>query len=309
MKSLLASSLLTAALFSACSKAPAPPKSEALAKVGAREILPADFTAEAQRRALAGQPVPEKAALLGEMVLEESALQRALALGLDQDPEVQRTWRSLLIGTLKNRDLDAKLRGVEISAGEIRAQYEANRTAWMLPERARIAMIHGSLPPNVPAEQAAPIRARMSEARALATIDFKQAAARFSEHQGTRYRGGELGWIVRGKAPAQLPPKVAEAAFALDPGAVSEVIQDAGGLYLVTLLEHTASAAMPLAQVEQKIRATLTRDRRAALQREFDESVQRLSGAQLFSDALDRIELPKPARSEPPAYPRTARIP
>lgn len=313
MKRTLSVMLLAVAALSSCNKPVAPaPKSKALAQVGLKEIFPADLVAEVQRRVAAEQPVPDKETLLNEMVMEEGMVQRAVALGLDKDPEVVRTWRSLLIGTLKARQLEPKLKEGEISAAEVLAHYDANQASYAQPEKARIGLIFAAVPPRAPAEQAAPIQARMDEARAMAAAGaegFKQAAVKFSEHQGSRYRGGEIGWVMRGKSPSWLPEKVAETAFALSPGALSKIIADKDGLYLVTLLEHTPASIRPLAQMETSIRSSLTKQRQASQQKAFDENIRQLAGVVTFSENLKAIELPVPRRpaAQPPVLPGTAR--
>ena len=256
---------LAAALFAACEKTPVPGNRNVLAKIGAREILPADLAAEVERRSAAGQPVPAKAILLGEMVLEECSVQRALTLGLDKDPEVQRTWRSLLIGTLKNRELDAAVRGVSIESSEIEAHYQASQGAWMLPERGRLAVIFAALPPEHPRRtgcahprthggSARPCNQRFQTSR--------RAVFRASEHAVSRWGT----WLDRARESACIfACEGRGGGLRAGPGAVSEVLEDQGGLYIVKLVEHAEAARMPLAQVEQKIRATLTRDRRAML--------------------------------------------
>ncbi len=303
-------------LLFACSK-PATSKQvtkdpDVLANVGAREIRTNDLRAEADRRRTNGQPVPAKAALLEEMVVEESGVQRALALGMDQDPELQRAWRSLLIGTLRNRELDGKLRDVAITPEEVAAEYEARRTQFTLPERARIGVIVVNRPPTAPAAQQAELRQRMDAALALSATEhdgFAKAALQFSEHQGSRYKGGEIGWVQKGQAAHRLPARVIEAAFAMEhPGQVSGVIEETNGFYLVTLLERTMQSVLPIEKVDAKVRAKLTRERRETLAREFDETLRKHVGAHIHPDALEQAELPaSPAgESAPPALPRTA---
>lgn len=287
---------------------PAPPNT-ALAKIGSKDILPADLIAEAQRRAAAGQPIPQKAALLDEMTLDEALVQRALALKLDQDPEVARDIRSVLIGALKARELEPKLHAPKVSQAEVQAYYESHASDYAVPEKARLGLIFVALPARAPVQQAAPIRARMAAARAMAAgaEGFTQAAAQYSEHQGSRYTGGDIGWVIRGKSPSFLPARVAEAAFTLKPGALTEVIEDKSGLYLVTLLDHQPASVQAFAQVEPAIRAKLTLQQQQQLQREFDQQTRQLAGVQTFPGNLRQTQLPSSAPTpQPPAAPRTA---
>ncbi len=68
-----------------------------------------------------------------------------------------------------------------------------------------------------------------------AGADFGQLAQQASLDTTTRANGGDLGWFPRGKLVAK---ELEDAAFALQPGQVSEVIQSALGYHIVQTLER-----------------------------------------------------------------------
>ncbi len=69
-------------------------------------------------------------------------------------------------------------------------------------------------------------RLRKGEAFAALAVEFSQDAA-------SAQQGGDLGFVARGV----LPKAVEDALFALQPGAVSEPVQAAGGFHVLNLLE------------------------------------------------------------------------
>jgi len=72
---------------------------------------------------------------------------------------------------------------------------------------------------------------------------FEALAKEFSEDQSTREQGGDLGWFPQGLS--LLSPEVEAAAFALEPGGVSEVIRSAYGYYvLVQVVEKDPGRAL-----------------------------------------------------------------
>ncbi len=72
-------------------------------------------------------------------------------------------------------------------------------------------------------------------AQIQAGADFGQVARQSSQDTLTRDNGGDLGWFARGTLPAK---EVEDAAFTLQPGQVSGVIQSAFGYHLVQVLER-----------------------------------------------------------------------
>lgn len=79
--------------------------------------------------------------------------------------------------------------------------------------------------------------------------DFEQVARASSTDTATAPTGGKLGWITR----EQMDPVFAEAAFALQPGQISEPVQTQFGWHLIRVLDR--SAERPLS-VEQYSTAT-----------------------------------------------------
>ena len=99
-------------LFSGCSKKGANP--EVLATVGNREITINDFKQEMEWRKQNERSLPAKEILLGEMIARELALQKAKSLGLEKDPDVQRTYQDILRSKLKERELGPRVAAVKV---------------------------------------------------------------------------------------------------------------------------------------------------------------------------------------------------
>lgn len=97
--------------------------------------------------------------------------------------------------------------------------------------------------------------------RLLAGADFDNAARTVSLDLSTRPAGGDLGWFPRGYLTI---PEVEEAAFALQPGEISEVVESRLGYHIVESLERGIRplTSIALEQVrEQAVRDWLARQR------------------------------------------------
>ncbi len=92
---------------------------------------------------------------------------------------------------------------------------------------------------------ATPDQANSLLAQLQAGADFAQLAQQNSTDAATRTNGGDMGWWSRGGQTKTLE----DAAFALQPGQLSDVIQDTAGFHILQLLESDPSRAVAAAQL------------------------------------------------------------
>ncbi|MBI2929818.1 MAG: peptidyl-prolyl cis-trans isomerase [Verrucomicrobia bacterium] len=324
---LLAKALLTAcaALLAltlvSCSKTNPP---VVLATVGERQITADDFQREVERRHRARQPVADKEALLQEMVAFEAQVQNARRAGLADDPQVQREIGLMLIGKWRERELAPRVDAVQITPEEVRAEYERELAKYTRPAKVRVAMLFLQADPKASETRRAELRQRLEEARQKiaanpspggrgpAATGFGPLALDFSDDQASRHRGGDLGWLDAGRFDYHWPKPVLEAAYALDKGQTSAVLEAEGGFYVVMKTDAREAAVTPFEQVQATLRHTLLLKKKRELEEAFRREAVRLAGAEIHHQALAGVELPPSAHpvaqrqsAEPPGLPGT----
>ena len=309
-----ASFALACCLFTGCMKQVAVDL-DVLAKVGAREIRTADLTREIEWRQKNRRPIPEAKALLDEMIAQELLLQRSQTAKLDQDPEVQRAIRNLLVNRFKARELNPKLEAAAPTADEIQKLYEQQIEQFTRPGKVRLSIVHLKKDASMTEARLAEQRARANEARqaALALPDgshgFGRVAQEFSDDQSSRYKGGDIGWFDQGASGYRWPAVVVAAGFALkDAAAISEVIETENGFYLVKQTDSRPPVATPLAQVEESLRRRLAAEKRQQVEHAFMRDQRAAIPVITHPAALAALPLPatmvaKRADSAPPALP------
>lgn len=94
-------------------------------------------------------------------------------------------------------------------------------------------------------------------AQARAGGDFAELAKKSSEDLGSAARGGELGCFPRGR----MVPAFENAAFALEPGQLSELVKTDFGFHVIRVQSHKAESGPAFSQVKERIRQTLLAQR------------------------------------------------
>jgi peptidyl-prolyl cis-trans isomerase D len=178
---------------------------------------------------------------------------------------------------------------------EIKDYYEANRFVYQQPERIRARQLLLKVAPEATPEQKAKA---MERAQALRKEieggkDFAEVAKASSEDPGTKDRGGDLGWVERGN----WEPALATAAFALEPGQVTQPVETKYGIHLVKVEEKKPAQDKKLEEVQDEIATTLyKRDKAKELARaEADKALAALKGGKTLTELFPPEKAGQPA--------------
>ena len=122
---------------------------------------------------------------------------------------------------------------------ELRALFGEQEGDFAEPERVRARHILALVAPDASEEDEASARERIEAARLRIEggEDFAAIAEEVSQDLGTAAKGGDLGLFSRGDND----PAFDEAAFAVEPGEISDVIRSAYGFHLIRVDEKIAA--------------------------------------------------------------------
>jgi peptidyl-prolyl cis-trans isomerase D len=90
--------------------------------------------------------------------------------------------------------------------------------------------------------------------RIRAGADFAELAKKYSEDQGSARNGGDLGCFP----PGRMVPEFDDVVFEMSPGQVSDLVKTQFGFHIIRLASKREESVLPLAQVKERIRATVT---------------------------------------------------
>ena len=88
--------------------------------------------------------------------------------------------------------------------------------------------------------------------------DFAAAAKENSQDPGSAVNGGDLGFFEQG----QMVPPFEQAAFALKPGQMSEIVETQFGFHIIKVAEHQDSHVVPLEEAKGQIEQYLQQQNR-----------------------------------------------
>ncbi len=162
-------------------------------------------------------------------LLAEAAADDTTFADIDVEPLVMRQLGQMMVFQLRDSVIQVD---TFVTDDELRSLYEAESPQVQL--RASHIMLEVPVGADQAARDSVRDELRSLRERVLAGADFSALALQFSQDPGTARMGGDLGYFTRGDMVAPFE----EAALALQPGEVSDVVQTPMGLHIIRLDER-----------------------------------------------------------------------
>jgi len=221
-----------------------------VAVAGERTITLADLRAQLNPGVLQKFPKPYAMAQIQRildnaifaLLLEQEALRR----GYGNRPDIASEARKLENSLLMDRLGAVVFARITVTEEDVRRFYDQNANLFTEPEAVRLAIIALELTEDT--------EAVLQELRGGA--DFAGVARQRSKDPGTAQRGGELGWVTRGK----LDPAIEAAAFSLDRGQLG-VAKSGKAAFILLLEDRRPPRLQDFNQVKENARELLTKQR------------------------------------------------
>jgi len=213
-----------------------------------------------------------------DFVKQQLMILEAERTGLAQDPalltQLELMRGSLLSQALIEREVQAKI----VPEADIKTYYEAHAVDFTEPEmvHARHILVTPRKDLRVPnstgddAGDETSAKAKMAriEKDLAAGKDFAQLARELSEDVSAP-QGGELGFFPRGRMVKPFD----DAAFALEAGQRSGVVESTYGYHIIEVLERRKARVPALDEVRERIKMVLARERKDSYQPRFESFI------------------------------------
>ncbi|MBN2494794.1 MAG: peptidyl-prolyl cis-trans isomerase [Deltaproteobacteria bacterium] len=281
-----------------------------VARVGDVEITLEDFEARmnSQNPLVRSrfETLDQRKKLLENMVEQETMVQEAMRLGLDQDPEMKRGFKKILARHMVNKEFHQKLlKDIQIGDEEIQKYYDENHDRYHSEAKVRVQHIFLEAPE---ADAARREEARKQAASIVEQIKAKpedrtlfiQLAKKHSQDKATKHTGGSTALQTQEEMAKERGEAFAKTAFELEkPHDVSAPLETPEGIYLLRLAGKQAAFDHPLERVRGQIRTTLFAKARGDAYKDFVDAMKKKVGVKVFDKALSEAKLAPPEPGKP----------
>lgn len=169
----------------------------------------------------------------------------------------------------------------EVTEEEVEDYYEENKDQFVIP--AQVKASHILVEDEETAED---IVRKINKGK-----NFSELAEKFSTDTGSAPAGGDLGYFGKG----QMVPEFEEAAFALDIGEVSDIVESQFGYHIIKVTDKAEESQAGFDEVKDSIKNQLLTEKR---QKEEEKMISRLRTKADIEILLDQESEPSSASDE-----------
>ena len=156
--------------------------------------------------------------------------------------------------------------GIRIGTAEAREYFDGHKSEFEKPRRTRAShiLIRVDVNADEEAKLAAKLKAENLRQDLAEGADFAALAREHSDDPGSATEGGDLGYF----SPGMMVSAFEEAAFALEPGEISQPVETPFGYHLIKVTDHQAAERPTFTEVRDEIVARLKEQRARELARD-----------------------------------------
>lgn len=221
--------------------------------------------------------------MINQKLLYEEALKRNLGKDAGVKKQIEDATKEIVIKEYLKKEIEQK---VTVSDADAKTFYDGNKDKFKEPEKIKISHILVDTEP-----EAKDILAKLKGGADFATLAKEKSKC------PSKDKGGDLGLIGKG----QTVPEFEKAAFALQPGQLSDVVKSQFGYHIIKVTEKQPERELSFDEVKDKLKQMLLSQKQ---KERFDSLVKELKDRNkvvIYKDVLMPPVENKPA--EAPAAP------
>ncbi|HEX9639499.1 MAG TPA: peptidylprolyl isomerase [Acidobacteriota bacterium] len=280
-------------------QAPAPDQVANLERGALKDLVSGHLLLEeAARRGISASPeeVQQQVSQLEQRAGGDAGLEKALSENqINRTDLEQGLARDITISKL----LEAVAPAEPVSREAEQAFYDSNPQLFAAPESVRARHILIRVAGDASAEQKDAARKKADEllAQLRSGVDFATLAGANSEDPGSAQKGGDLGFFPRG---AMTPP-FESAAFALQPGELSDLVETEFGFHILKVEERRPAGQRSFEEVEPSIARYLGQQKQQGQLEQFVSTLRVKASVEVLDPKLAGEPAPPASPAQSPA--------
>ncbi|MBI5101802.1 MAG: peptidylprolyl isomerase [Nitrospirae bacterium] len=225
--------------------------------------------------------------LLRKLMQERILTADAKKQGIDKDPavreQVEVLVNNLLAAELIKREVADK---ISVSDSEALIYHQLHKEDFKDPGtvRARHILVKTGRGANAEIRQSAREKAESLLKRIRAGEDFAKVAEEASDDKGSSAKGGDLGFIPKGK----MAPEFEKAAYQLKPGDVSDIVETRFGYHIIKCEEMRAQGILPFEEVKTGIKEKILKETTMNKVKEYVEKRMAEEKVEIYPERLPK---------------------
>ncbi len=269
---------------------------EVVATVGGLPISSSEFQQAAARRQSGEESAgtDTKGDVLDRLVAEKLLYLKAIELGLERDPKVQK----VMINTLLRDKVYSTVRNSDFPEEELQTYYQDHKDEFVIPEKVQVKRILIRVTPERGEKEARSEAERLRGEIKADSSRFRDLASEFSEGPYKR-RGGDIGFVAREGKPG-LDPTIVDKAFSLDVDALSDVFKTREGFNVITVAKKRERVERSFQQVKGAVLRKLKNEKLKDLYDSYVAELKTGADVSVNSDILDGLNMAPALRSANP---------
>ncbi len=236
----------------------------------------------------------QKKDFLDNLIRFEVLAKEAKRRGLDQDAEVVRTMKQVMIQKLMKEEFETRVKPEDVAEDEMKKFYEEHQAEYNKPEEVRVSAI--IVKDKAQADKAA---AEAKGAKGQDNKGFRDLVTQYSTDEDSKQRGGDLRYFTADSK--DIPAEVSKAAFALaKTGDVAGPIKTDKGYYIIKQSGRRKAITKTFEEVKRQIQNRIYRDKRTKAMEDFVKNLRDQAKIEMHEDRLAKVRIDT---SVPPTAP------
>ena len=236
-----------------------------------------------------------KEELITKIIEGELIARKAILDGALDDPVLLSQLKNTIARYYSGTTLKVKIEeSLKITEDEMKKYYEEKKDTFNTPEKVKASHILIKVDENKDKEAAKKLAEKVAEEARKSAKDmgsFAKLAEKYSEDEGSKKRGGDLGYFERTEEGGKMVKEFSDGAFALkEVGDISDPVESQFGFHIIKLTGKKDKVEKTFEDVKNSIENTLKTEKRKSGYENTVEEIKKELGYKFDKDSAMAIE-------------------